>query len=184
MGVLAPGSAHVRLSSQPPIDVSGNFPVSLFIKFPHFPVKIGFFGGGGRGGIRIIFLIGKRQIMVNWAPGKKLKKAEVAYWGQDAASYQEKRKKNNLITVFWVLCLARVWIREKWLVLVLVKHKIKLLILTISRRLPIKTYVTRHSWDWSFKLPANFQYFLQWSCLLLRFVKLHVAANLPRSWNN
>ena len=25
MGVLAPGSAHVRLSARPPIDTSGNF---------------------------------------------------------------------------------------------------------------------------------------------------------------
>ena len=25
MGVLAPGSAHARLSAQPPIDTSGNF---------------------------------------------------------------------------------------------------------------------------------------------------------------
>jgi hypothetical protein len=29
MGVLAPGSAHVRPSAQPPIDVSGNFPAHM-----------------------------------------------------------------------------------------------------------------------------------------------------------
>jgi hypothetical protein len=44
MGVLAPGSAHARPSAQPPIDVSGNFPVhlpteSLFWNFPIFRSK-------------------------------------------------------------------------------------------------------------------------------------------------
>ena len=29
MGVLAPGSAHVRPSAQPPIDMSGNFPAHV-----------------------------------------------------------------------------------------------------------------------------------------------------------
>ena len=29
MGVLAPGSAHARASAQPPINVSGNFPVHM-----------------------------------------------------------------------------------------------------------------------------------------------------------
>jgi hypothetical protein len=29
MGVLAPGSAHARPSAQPPIDMSGNFPVHV-----------------------------------------------------------------------------------------------------------------------------------------------------------
>jgi hypothetical protein len=51
MGVLAPGSAHARPSAQPPIDVSGNFPAHMsavtFLKFSHFPVKIGLFWGVG-----------------------------------------------------------------------------------------------------------------------------------------
>ena len=44
MGVLASGSAHTRPSTQPPIDVSGNFPAhvsaeSLFWNFPIFRSK-------------------------------------------------------------------------------------------------------------------------------------------------
>ena len=34
MGVLAPGSAHARPSAQPPIDVSGNFPVHMSAESP------------------------------------------------------------------------------------------------------------------------------------------------------
>ena len=54
MGVLTPGSAHARTSAQPPIDVSRKFPAHmfavLFLKFSHFPVKIGLGKGGGEGG--------------------------------------------------------------------------------------------------------------------------------------
>jgi hypothetical protein len=34
MGVLAPGSAHVRPSAQPPIDTSGNFPAHVSAESP------------------------------------------------------------------------------------------------------------------------------------------------------
>ena len=34
MGVLAPGSAHVRPSAQTPIDVSGNFPAPVSAESP------------------------------------------------------------------------------------------------------------------------------------------------------
>ena len=34
MGVLAPGSAHVRHSAQPPIDMSGNFSLHMSTKSP------------------------------------------------------------------------------------------------------------------------------------------------------
>ena len=35
MGVLAPGSAHARPSAQPPIDMSGNFPLLFFFSCYH-----------------------------------------------------------------------------------------------------------------------------------------------------
>ena len=34
MGVLAPGSAHARPSTQPPIDMSGNFPAHVSAESP------------------------------------------------------------------------------------------------------------------------------------------------------
>ena len=34
MGVLAPGSAHVRPSARPPIDTSGNFPAHVSAESP------------------------------------------------------------------------------------------------------------------------------------------------------
>ena len=48
---------------------------------------------------------------------------------------------------------------------------------------PVKTCVTTLM-GLIFALLANFQYFLQQSCLLLRLGKLRVAADLPKSVNN
>jgi hypothetical protein len=69
MGVLSPGSAHVRPSAQPPIEVSRKFSgtrVSRFTfwNFPHFPVKIGLFWGVG--GVLIFMLL--RSPCKIWEP--------------------------------------------------------------------------------------------------------------------
>lgn len=48
---------------------------------------------------------------------------------------------------------------------------------------PVKTCVTTLM-GLIFALLANFNYFLQLSCLLLRLGKLRVAADLPKSVNN
>ena len=50
LGVLAPGSAHSRPSAQPPSTWAEIFACVCrvtFLKFPHFPVKIGLFWGVG-----------------------------------------------------------------------------------------------------------------------------------------
>ena len=75
MGVLTPWYAHFRHSAQSPINTSGNFPANvsaeslanishspfkviykvseplhskIYLKFAHFPVKIGLMWGGGK----------------------------------------------------------------------------------------------------------------------------------------
>jgi hypothetical protein len=97
MGVLAPESAHARPSAQPPIDTSGNFPAHVsavtFLKFPHFPVKIGLFRGVG-GVPEIIFFIEILLFLLLRSPCKKLKPYDNPFWGFEQG-YQEINNKKR-----------------------------------------------------------------------------------------